>query len=42
MNSIIDIPYRLIREKKMLAIHVIPDTSVIIKSPNKTNRTPSA
>ena len=37
MNSIVDIPYRLIREKrKTLAIHVMPDASVIIKSPNKT------
>ena len=37
MNNIVDIPYKLIREKrKTLAIHVLPDTSVIIKSPNKT------
>ena len=37
MNGIVDIPYRLIREKrKTLAIHVMPDASVIIKSPNKT------
>ena len=37
MNSVVDIPYRLIREKrKTLAIHVMPDASVIIKSPNTT------
>lgn len=37
MNNIVDIPYKLIREKrKTFAIHVMPDASVIIKSPNKT------
>ena len=37
MNNTIDIPYKLIREKrKTLAIHVMPDTSVIVKSPKKT------
>lgn len=37
MSSIIDIPYKLVREKrKTLAIHVMPDTFVIIKSPNNT------
>ena len=37
MNNTIDIPYKLIRERrKTLAIHVMPDASVNIKSPNKT------
>ena len=37
MKNTIDIPYKLIRERrKTLAIHIMPDTSVIVKSPHKT------